>query len=227
MTDPIFSERASFCQKIGPRRYRRPAISIEELPNIDVVIISHNHFDHFDISSVIKLNNKFGQKIFWLLPFGLSVPFKKLGCLNILELEWWQIENVPSFSNIKFIFTPAQHWSRRGVKDKFKTLWGSWCVIGPKHKFFFAGDTGYCPVFAQIGKMYGPFDLAAIPIGAYEPRYIMLPQHVDPEHAIKIHIDIESKRSVAIHWGTFSLTKEVKMYKYINRINLKKSKVIY
>jgi len=102
----------------------------------------------------------------------------------------------------------AQHWTKRGLNDDCKVLWGSWTVIGPKHRFFFAGDTGYCPVFKQIGETYGPFDASAIPIGAYEPRWFMTPQHVDPEEAVLIHKDIKSKLSVAIHWGTFALAHE-------------------
>ncbi|XP_059140718.1 N-acyl-phosphatidylethanolamine-hydrolyzing phospholipase D-like [Physella acuta] len=111
-------------------------------------------------------------------------------------------------SEIRIVSTPCQHWSQRSLNDIDKVLWTSWCVIGPKHKFYFAGDTGYYSGFKQIGKRYGPFTLSTIPIGAYNPRWFLAPQHVDPEEAVKIHMDIKSQTSIGIHWGTFKLSKE-------------------
>ena len=210
LTDPIFSERASMSQMMGPLRYRRAAVTVDQLPKIDAVIISHNHYDHLDLNSVKQLNKRFGQQLYWFVPLNLKNWMEDEGCANVVELDWWQSSFLPHIPNIKLILTPAQHWSRRGAFDERKTLWGSWAIIGPKHKFYFGGDTGYCPAFKQIGEMYGPFDLAAIPIGAYEPRWFMAPQHVDPEQAVQIHSDIGSKKSIAIHWGTFALAHEVK-----------------
>jgi N-acyl-phosphatidylethanolamine-hydrolysing phospholipase D len=208
LTDPIFSLRASITQLVGPARYRRAAVNVSELPPIDAVVISHNHYDHLDHNSVKALNARFGDKIHWFVPLGLAKWMHSVGCKNVTELDWWQQSSIPEKSEIKFVLTPAQHWSRRGINDDFKTLWGSWTVIGPKHRFFFTGDTGYCDVFKQIGQVFGPFDISAIPIGAYEPRWFMGPQHVDPEQAVQIHKDIKSKFSVAIHWGTFALAHE-------------------
>ncbi|XP_054162752.1 N-acyl-phosphatidylethanolamine-hydrolyzing phospholipase D-like isoform X2 [Oppia nitens] len=208
LTDPIFSDRASPSQYFGPTRYRKAAVSVKELPQIDAVVISHNHYDHLDLGSVLALKDRFGSKLQWFVPLGLSQWMRDEGVENVVEMDWWQTSCIITKPDIKFVFTPAQHWTRRGVNDERKTLWGGWSVIGPKHKFYFAGDTGYCPAFEQIGKKYGPFDIAAIPIGAYEPRWFMQPQHVDPEEAVKIHQDVKSKLSIGIHWGTFALAHE-------------------
>jgi N-acyl-phosphatidylethanolamine-hydrolysing phospholipase D len=208
LTDPIFSYRASFTQLIGPARYRRAAIDVNELPEIDAVVISHNHYDHLDYGSVEALNARFGDNLYWFVPLKLADWMRDVGCNNVIELDWWQESCIPTKPNVKFVFTPAQHSTKRGINDDCKVLWGSWSVIGPTRRFFFAGDTGYCPVFKQIGETYGPFDISAIPIGAYEPRWFMGPQHVDPEQAVQIHKDVKSKFSVGVHWGTFALAHE-------------------
>jgi len=172
------------------------------------VVISHNHYDHLDADSVKSLNTRFGDKLRWYVPLGLAKWMKDEGVKNVVELNWWESSCNLSQSDVSFVFTPAQHWCKRTLRDDNQVLWGSWSIIGPKHRFFFTGDSGYCDAFKQIGNVYGPFDLAAIPIGAYEPRWFMKPQHVDPEEAVKIHNDIKSKSSVAIHWGTFALAHE-------------------
>ncbi|CAG2173977.1 unnamed protein product [Oppiella nova] len=233
LTDPIFSTRASMSQFVGPARYRKAAATVDELPQIDAVVISHNHYDHLDLGSVEALNARFGSDLYWLVPSGLKEWMKEVGVTqNVIELEWWQSTCIPNHPDIQFTLTPAQHWTRRGLTDERKVLWGSWTVIGPKHRFFFAGDTGYCPVFKQIGQMYGPFDLSAIPIGAYEPRWLMEPQHVDPEQAVQIHEDIRSKLSVGVHWGTFALAHEyyleppMKLKTSLNEHNLNETEFI-
>ncbi|KAG4077917.1 hypothetical protein HA402_013851 [Bradysia odoriphaga] len=208
LTDPLFSERASPFQFLGPKRYRSCPCKVDDLPPIDAVVISHNHYDHLDVDSVKSLNSRFGDKIRWFVPLGLASWMKSTGVNNVVELDWWQSGNISHKSDVSFVFTPAQHWCKRGLNDDNRVLWGSWSVIGPKNRFFFAGDTGYCEVFKQIGSVYGPFDVSAIPIGAYAPRGFMKPQHVDPEEAVKIHIDVCSKSTVAVHWGTFSLAHE-------------------
>lgn len=139
----------------------------------------------------------------------MSTWFEAAGCENVVELDWWEENCVPEKGHVSFVFTPAQHWSKRTLNDDNKSLWGGWAVIGPKHRFYYPGDTGYCPVFRDIGRIYGPFDVCAIPIGAYEPRWFMRAQHVNPEEAVKIHQDVKSKFTVAIHWGTFALANEV------------------
>ncbi|RWS11168.1 N-acyl-phosphatidylethanolamine-hydrolyzing phospholipase D-like protein, partial [Dinothrombium tinctorium] len=209
ITDPIFSERASPSQVIGPRRYREPPCTIHDLPsNLDAVVISHNHYDHLDLNTVTMLNARYGVELRWFVPLGLKSWFDQVGIDNVIELDWWEENCVPDKNDVSFVFTPSQHWSKRTLSDDNKSLWGSWTIIGPRHRFYFAGDTGYCPVFKEIGHLYGPFSVAAIPIGAYEPRWFMKYQHINPEEAVLIHEDIKSKFSIGVHWGTFSLANE-------------------
>ncbi|GFO28856.1 N-acyl-phosphatidylethanolamine-hydrolyzing phospholipase d [Plakobranchus ocellatus] len=207
LTDPIFSDRKSPSQLIGPKRYRKPPCTISELPNIDCVLISHNHYDHLDYNSVLALYRRFGDSLCWYVPMGIKKWMSDCGVNNVVECTWWQEHNADS--GFKFVCTPAQHWSTRTLNDENKTLWCSWCVKGPRHSFYFAGDTGYCPAFKEIGRHYGPFTLATIPIGAYEPRSFLGAVHTDPEDGIKVHKDIQSKASIGIHWGTFhNIAKE-------------------
>lgn len=208
LTDPIFSQRASFLQFVGPKRYRGPPCTVEQLPRIDAVLISHSHYDHLDAGSVASLTARFGGELRWFVPLGLMDWLAKMGCENVMELDWWEENCIPGHDNITFVCTPSQHWSKRTAWDDNRSLWSSWSVLGPNHRFFFAGDTGYCSSFKEIGQRFGPFDLAAIPIGAYHPREVMQGQHVDPEEAVQIHQDLQAKQSVAIHWGTFALAYE-------------------
>ncbi|XP_008109735.1 N-acyl-phosphatidylethanolamine-hydrolyzing phospholipase D isoform X2 [Anolis carolinensis] len=208
LTDPIFSQRASPVQFGGPKRFRGPPCTVDQLPKIDAVMISHNHYDHLDYHTVVNLNNRFGSDLRWFVPLGLLDWMQKCGCENVIELDWWGENCVPGHDAVTFVFTPSQHWCKRTAMDDNRVLWGSWSVLGPWNRFFFAGDTGYCVAFEEIGKRFGPFDLAAIPIGAYEPRWFMKYQHVDPEEAVRIHVDVQTKKSVGIHWGTFALANE-------------------
>ncbi|TRY65834.1 hypothetical protein DNTS_018009 [Danionella cerebrum] len=207
LTDPIFSQRASPLSFVGPKRYRDSPCTPEQIPRLDAVVISHTHYDHLDVRSVAALNARFGSSLHWFVPLGLEDWMKKTGCDNVTELDWWTGSRIPGH-DVTFFCTPAQHWCKRTAMDENKALWCSWSIIGPNSRFFFAGDTGYCSEFKAIGKHFGPFDLAAIPIGAYLPRGIMKSQHVDPEEAVQIHIDIQAKASLAIHWGTFPLSYE-------------------
>ncbi|MBN3298358.1 N-acyl-phosphatidylethanolamine-hydrolyzing phospholipase D isoform X2 [Amia ocellicauda] len=208
LTDPIFSQRASPVQFLGPKRFRGPPCTVADLPKIDAVVISHTHYDHLDAGSVAALNERFGSELRWFVPLGLLDWMQKSGCENVIELDWWEENCVPGHDEVTFVCTPAQHWCKRTPTDDNRVLWGSWAVLGPCSRFFFAGDTGYCSVFEEIGKRFGPFDLAAIPIGAYLPRDVMRSQHVDPEEAVRIHIDVQAKQSLGIHWGTFALAYE-------------------
>lgn len=212
LTDPVLNDYCGMAPGVGVKRYRPVPCAVDDLPVIDAVCISHNHYDHLDYGSVCDLNERFGHKIHWFVPMGLRSWMNDCGCKNVVELEWWNECHHPKFTNktkaVKFAFTPAQHWCRRGLNDTNHVLWGSWTVIGAKNRFFFAGDSGYCHIFKQIGKTYGPFDLAAIPIGAYEPRGLMSFQHVNPEEAVEIHQDVKSHFSLGIHWGTFNLSYE-------------------
>jgi len=223
LTDPIFSRRCFPVQWAGPKRYRPPACTVQELPEIvDAVVISHTHYDHLDLNSVKQLHQRYEDRIHWFVPGGSRSWFESLGISseNIHDLVWWQSKVMPlsggkiqdpnSEDSARIVFTPGNHWSGRFPPlDRNKALWGSWLVVGSKgSKFWFGGDTAYSDVFKQIGKKFGPIDLSAIPIGAYNPRPTMKFVHVDPEEAIKIHYDLKSKMSFGIHWAAFKLTLE-------------------
>lgn len=196
LTDPVFNHYCGIASMIGVKRYRPIPCTVDELPNIDAVCISHNHYDHLDYTTVCDLNKRFGNKIHWFVPMGLLKWMTECGCENIVELEWWEEHSHPKFTEenkaVKFAFTPAQHWCRRGLNDLNEVLWGSWSIIGPQHRFFFAADSGYCQIFKQIGKRYGPFHLAAIPIGAYEPRFVHYFQMFSIIQLLRINQTVEA-----------------------------------
>ena len=205
ITDPHFSERASPFSFMGPRRRVPPPLKLKELPRVDVVLISHNHYDHLDESSVRGLNAQPGGAPRFFVPLGLKPWFAEKGIGNVVELDWWRKS---SYMGLTLNFTPTQHFSSRWVGDENKVLWGSWMVEHPTFRFYFAGDTGYSADFAEIGRRFGPIDLAAIPIGSYEPRWFMGAMHVNPAEAVKIHQDLKARFSVGMHWGTFEMTDE-------------------
>ena len=202
--DPVFSERASPLPFAGPKRLIKPVIKIEDLPYIDVIAISHNHYDHFDINSLRKIQKRF-PKVKILVPKGDLKLLSNYKLENGYECVWWEslIVNKTSFT-----FTPAQHWSARGLRDRNKSLWGSWFTSYNNFNIFHAGDTGYSDDFVNIKNKLGPTDFAMIPIGAYDPEWFMNYSHVNPEEAINIAKDLGSKKSVGMHWGTFILTDE-------------------
>lgn len=171
LTDPMFSQRASPMAFMGPKRYRGPPCTVQQLPQVDAVVISHSHYDHLDADSVTALNARFGSDLHWFVPLGLAGWMQKAGCINVVELDWWMGSRIPGRDDFTVFCTPAQHWCKRSALDDNRALWGSWTVVGPHNRFFFAGDTGYCSSFEEIGRHFGPFDLAALPIGAYLPRY--------------------------------------------------------
>ncbi|CAG2244715.1 NAPEPLD [Mytilus edulis] len=205
LADPVFLERCSPVQFAGPYRYRPVPCEIKDIPKIDAVIVSHNHYDHLEHDAVEKLNTKF-QDIKWYVPEGTGSWFERYNCQNVKEMTWWDEDDVKiGGKEVKFCCVPAQHWSQRTATDAMKSLWCGWVIKSKdSHTFYYSGDTGYCPVFKTIGEKYGPIDLSAIPIGCYAPRYFMKPQHINPEEAVKVHTEVGSKCSVAIHWGTFN-----------------------
>lgn len=164
-----------------------------------------------DRTSCLALNERFGSQLHWFVPAGLASWVRGNAGVdpeNIHEMVWWQQETHPR-TNATITFTPANHWTRRGLFDRNKVLWGSWAVVDDSGKsFWFAGDTAYADVFQQIGNRFGGFDLAAIPIGAFKPRLIMRNSHVDPAEAVAIHRDVRARRSLGVHWGTFKLSLE-------------------
>lgn len=211
LTDPIFSERAAPVQWAGPKRAQPPGVAMAELPRIDAVVISHNHYDHCDVASLQGLNLQAGGPPLFLVPLGLKAWLADIGVTNAVELDWWQAH---SLGGVEIVFTPVQHWSARGLTDRLKTLWGGWAFFAPDFHAYFAGDTGYSKDFADIRARFAPrqaaggFDLALIPVGAYEPRWFMIEQHVNPDEAVRMHQDLGARRSLGIHWGTFELTDE-------------------
>ena len=206
LTDPLFSQRASPVKWAGPMRVVPPGISMDNLPVIDMVFISHDHYDALDEPSIMELFNRPGGKdTIFFVPLGLKKWFARRGIFRVEEMDWWDNRKTENFS---ITAVPVQHWSKRSLFSKNRTLWAGWVIKVPDFRFFFAGDSGYCPHFKQIGDKFGKIDLAAIPIGAYEPRWFMAKYHISPEESVKVHQDIRSEKSVGIHWGTFILTDE-------------------
>lgn len=205
LMDPVFSERVSPVSFAGPKREVALPFSIEELPALDVVIISHSHYDHLDLPTLKKLHEQQGEKILFLVPLGDQRILQSVGIKNVKELDWWETEKV---KDLTFTFTPSQHWSSRTPFDANETLWGGWYVQSSTKKFLYTGDTGYSKDFQDIHEKLGDVDVAVIPIGAYEPRWFMKQQHVNPEEAVQIHQDLHAKLSIAAHWGTFRLADE-------------------
>lgn len=209
LTDPVFGERASPLSFAGPKRYTPPALHVDQLPPVDIVLVSHNHYDHLDRDAVKRIAQRNDGHTRFLVPLRCADWFRREGIANVVELDWWE-DTLPvdARADVHAWFVPAQHFSGRGVNDRNATLWGGWVLEIDGHRLYFAGDTGYGKDFADIGNVFGGFDLSLIPIGAYEPQWFMNAVHVNPEDAVRIHRDVKSRHSVGMHWGTFILTDE-------------------
>ncbi len=215
LTDPHCSHRASPFSFTGPKRAQPPAIGLERMPPIDVVLVSHNHYDHLDNTSVRTLAEQPGGSPLFVVPLGLAKWFARRGITRVHELDWWESLQV---WGVEVTLTPVRHWSARALGDRMASLWGGFAVLAPDLHLYFGGDTGWSPTnfadtrthFAarQTPEAGGGFDISLLPIGAYEPRWFMAPQHVNPEEAVRIHQALGAKRSLGIHWGTFELTDE-------------------
>ncbi|MGH8460687.1 MAG: MBL fold metallo-hydrolase [Stenotrophobium sp.] len=203
LTDPHLTARASPLRYAGPKRQQPAALDFADLPRIDVVVVSHNHYDHLDRDTVKRLARDHAPQFF--VPLGLKAWFEREGIDKVTELDWWQDMQ---WNALRVTAVPVQHFSGRTASDRNATLWCGFVLELAGRRLFFAGDTGYSKDFADIGERFAPIDLALIPIGAYEPRGFMRPVHVDPDESVKIHQDIGSRQSVAMHWGTFRLTLE-------------------
>ncbi|WP_285413157.1 MBL fold metallo-hydrolase [Variovorax sp. efr-133-TYG-130] len=237
LTDPVFGERASPVSFVGPKRFQPPGVALKDLPRIDLVLISHNHYDHLDEASVKALNAQAGGPPLFVVPLGIKPWLAERGVTNAVELDWWDSVTLPATPSaqalvqrngagidagansdaVQVFLTPAQHWSARGLGDRMKTLWGGFALLSPKLHVFYSGDTGYSKDFADIQARLAPrqadaqgggFDLALLPVGAYEPRWFMKDQHVNPDESVRIHRELHARRSLGVHWGTFSLTDE-------------------
>lgn len=202
LTDPIFSDRCSPVSFLGPKRVSPPAIQLDRLPKIDLILISHDHYDHLDLPSVQKIVERDQPKILVGLGVKAHIPEKEF----VEELDWW--ESFKFSKDLKVTFAPTQHFSGRWLHDRMTTLWGAYVIELPGYKIYFGGDSGYGLHYKKTYEKFGPMDLALLPIGAYKPRYFMKFAHMNPEEAVQAHKDLRSKRSVGIHYGTFQLTAE-------------------
>jgi len=200
LTDPVFSERASPVQWAGPQRFHAPPISIEDLPPIKGIILSHDHYDHLDHAAVLKLA---GKTEHFITPLGVGDRLIAWGipASKVRQLGWWQSATV---AGLKLVATPAQHFSGRGLGDRNKTLWASFVIEDRDVRVFFSGDSGYFDGFKEIGRRYGPFDLTLVETGAYDPQWPDV--HMQPEESLQAHIDLRGKVLLPIHNGTFDLS---------------------
>ncbi|MEZ4819176.1 MAG: MBL fold metallo-hydrolase [Bdellovibrionota bacterium] len=206
LTDPHFADYASPVTFAGPKRYTTTPIPIAKLPHIDYILISHDHYDHLDGPSLKALIQKQqDQQPHFLVPLGYKKWLQKRGATRVTEMDWWETFTEGAFS---FHNTPVQHWTRRTLLDHNRRLWSGWAIETTDFKFYFTGDSGYTDWFKKIGEKLGPFDVSAIPIGAYNPRWFMKNAHMDVAEAIETHKDLGSRFSIGIHWGTFILTDE-------------------
>ncbi|KAB8339032.1 hypothetical protein FH972_021968 [Carpinus fangiana] len=248
--DPVFTDRCSPFSFMGPKRYTEPPCEVENLPYVDAVVISHNHYDHLSHPTIMKIQKKY-PNVHFFAPLGNKAWFDGCGIHNMTEVDWWESRSVvleksgpevkdtaavsgdPETITATIGCLPCQHTSARTPFDKSHTLWASWSIESGGKKLWFGGDTGYrsvpeieenedknadygadfahlpiCPAFKQIGDLRGPFDLGLIPIGAYDPRYIMSPMHANPYDSVNIFLDTKCKRAMGIHWGTWVLTEE-------------------
>ena len=201
LVDPVFADYASPIDGIGPKRFHPPPIGITDLPNIDAVIISHDHYDHLDMRTIQYLSSKETQ---FFVPLGVGSHLDEWDVPKhqVAELDWWESTKI---KGLTIVCTPAQHYSSRGIFDYKETLWASWSVIGPKHRIFYSGDTGFADHFQQIGERLGPFDLSVIKIGQYGPGASWIYSHMDPEHAIEAHLAVQARRMLPVSWGTFNI----------------------
>jgi len=208
LTDPHYGTRASPVSWAGPKRVRAPGVRFEDLPRIDVVLVSHNHYDHTDLETLKRLQRVF--RPLFLVAQGNKDWFEANGLKPVQEFDWWQETQIETGgSTLRVTFVPAQHFSARGIFDRNRTLWGGFVFENLGLRFFFAGDTGYNDHFKEIRKRLGAPDVALLPIGAYEPRWFMQEGHMNPEDAVMAHLDLEARNSFGIHFGTFAdLTDE-------------------
>jgi L-ascorbate metabolism protein UlaG (beta-lactamase superfamily) len=203
LTDPIWSERCSPFTWVGPKRFHAPGIPWDKLPQIDAVIISHDHYDHLDMETVKQLD---ARGVAFFVPLGVGAHLREWGVKRVTELDWWQHADItaPSGQTIHLSPTPARHFSGRSLLDRNTTLWASWAIIGPTRRVWFGGDTGiHEEGFKEIGKRMGPFDLTIVPIGAYDKQWHDI--HMDPEEAVAAHQLVGGAVMFPIHWGTFDL----------------------
>jgi len=203
LTDPVFSQRASPLSWLGPRRVRAPGLALDRLPRIDLVLVSHNHYDHMDLPALRELDRV--HRPLFITGLGNRPFLQQEGLRGVVELDWWQQSAV---HDARVVFTPAQHWSSRRPGRRNHTLWGGFLIQAAGQQIYFAADTGYASHFFELQQRYGVVDIALLPIGAYEPRWFMEEQHMNPEEAVRAHLDLKAALSIGMHYGCFRLTDE-------------------
>jgi L-ascorbate metabolism protein UlaG (beta-lactamase superfamily) len=201
LTDPMWSERCSPVSFAGPKRHRPPGIRFGDLPPIDAVLVSHNHYDHLDIPTLWELRVRSNPRV--ITPLGNSLLMSRYGIGGATELDWWQ--HTPITDGVKVTLVPAQHFCARALSDRNRTLWGGFVISGPSGNVYFAGDSGFGGHFQRIADRFPSVRLALLPIGAYLPRWFMKPVHIDPTHAVRAHRVLGARTSIAMHFGTFAL----------------------
>ena len=204
LTDPHYSKRCSPVQWAGPARVHAPAIAFEDLPPIDFILLSHNHYDHMDMGTLERLLAAHPCKIVTGLKTGdyLRPELRS----RVIELDWWQ--SAPLNASAKVHFVPVQHFSARGIGDRFRSLWGGFVLEGDAGRIYFPGDSAYGGHFRLTRERLGPMRMALMPIGAYEPRWFMKEVHMVPEESVQAFLDLQCEFALGIHWGCFQLTEE-------------------
>ncbi|MFL6606057.1 MAG: MBL fold metallo-hydrolase [Steroidobacteraceae bacterium] len=215
LTDPVYSQRVSPFRNVGPRRVREPGLPFEDLPPVHVVLVTHNHYDHLDIETLLRLQQTHSPQ--FVTSLGNRAFLEQFGIRAAHDLDWWQTIELAATSEdgesqspatAEITLTPAQHWSNRSARNRNRTLWGGFIVGAGGRQVYFAGDTGYGGHFREVRERFGRVDLALLPIGAYEPRWFMRDQHMNPEDAVRAHLDLDPKISIGTHFGCFQLTDE-------------------
>jgi len=203
LTDPVYAERASPFQSIGPRRVREPGVAFDDLPPIAVILLSHNHYDHCDLRTLLTLDRRYDPVV--VTPLKNRALLESVGVRRVEELDWW---GQSSMTPMPVTLGPAQHFSARGPFDRNRSLWGSFIMSTNGQHILFGGDSGYGSHFCDIRRRVGSVQLALLPIGAYEPRWFMKDVHMNPAEAVQAHVDVGSEQSIGMHFGTFQLTSE-------------------
>jgi N-acyl-phosphatidylethanolamine-hydrolysing phospholipase D len=211
LTDPMWSERASPVQWLGTRRFVPARPALDDLPGVDAVLLSHDHYDHLDRPTVLSLKRRFGRDLPWYVPLGYRSWLAGCGFRNVVELDWWQEHLLPS-GHFRVVATPARHWTRRTPWSTNRRLWCSFALVPVRDqdvRVYFGGDSAYASFYREIGEQLGPFDASILPIGAYEPRWFMGASHMNPEEAVQAYGDLGGSGAfLPSHWGTFRLTFE-------------------
>lgn len=211
VTDPMWSDRASPVPFLGTKRFVPAEPQVDDLPPLDGVLLSHDHFDHLDRGSVVRLRNRFGPGLPWYTPLGYGDWFRSVGVRNVIEMDWWD-ERELAGTGYRIVCTPARHWTRRTPWGTNRRLWASWAMVSEddvEPSVYFGGDSGYASHFRAIGDRLGPFQANILPIGAYEPRWFMKVSHMNPEEAVRAYTELGGEGIfLPSHWGTFRLTFE-------------------